>query len=163
MKVFLFTGLVIVFALSACTPATTSAPEPTNTPGILFFGTSMPPSAPITPSPTYAPLMEQTISIEYSSVAEAFVDLETREDVAVVVREGWTLIIEADGYTTWTFTPPDHAANPTVAKRTLYQDQNGWHIAMKVQCEAEQAACDDFIRQFTVINNEMLKHLEPQR
>jgi hypothetical protein len=115
------------------------------------------------PTPTFAPRLDQTISIEYASVVEALADLQTHEEMAMVVREGWIMILEADGYTTWTFTPPEHPAYPTVAKRTIYQDENGWHIAMKVQCEAEQAACDDFVRQFDVINKEMLTHLEPQR
>jgi hypothetical protein len=163
MKGVLFAGFLSLIMFSACTPASTPAPEPTNTPVVLFFGTPMPPSAPIVPSPTFAPNLDQTISIEYASVAEALVDLKTQADAAVVVREGWMMIIVGDGYTTWTFTPPDHPASPTVAKRTLYQDQDGWHIAMKVQCEAEQKACEDFIYQFSVLNNEMLKHLEPQR
>ena len=162
MKGILFAGFLIVFILSACSPSAAPIPEPTNTPVTLFFGTRMAPSVPIKPSPTFAPNLDQTISIEYDSVAEAFVDLRTKADVAVVVREGWTMIIEADGYTSWTFTPPDHPASPTVAKRTVYQDQDGWHVAMKVHCEAEQTACDNFIRQFTVINEEMLKHFKPQ-
>src|SRR5512147_3225185 len=99
MKSILFAGFLIVLILSACSPSATQTPEPADTPVTLFFGTSMPPSAPIVPSPTFAPNLDQTISIEYDSVAEAFVDLKTKPDVVVAVREGWTMIIEADGYT----------------------------------------------------------------
>lgn len=162
MKGVLFASSLMLLVLSACSPSAGPVAESTK-PVSIAFGTSIPPGSTYAPSPTFAPNMEQTISIEYGSVAEALIDLKTHEDAAVVVRQGWTMIIEADGYTTWTFTPPDHPANPTVAKRILYQDQDGWHIAMRVHCEADQTACDDFVRQFDAINKEMLTHLEPQK
>jgi hypothetical protein len=162
MRGLLFVCFLVIFVLSACSPSTTLAPEPTKS-ATLFLGTPMPPIATFAPTPTYAPLMEQTISIEYASVSEALTDLKTRKDVAVVVKQGWTMVIEADGYTTWTFTPSDDPAYPTLAKRTLYQDQNGWHIAMRVACEADKEACNQFVQKFQLLNMQMLQHLEPQR
>ena len=143
-----FAGILIVFAISAC-----SSPATSGSPSI---------DAPTSP-PTETPIPEQASSLGYSSVAEALADLKTRDNVSIEVSQGWTIVTEADGLTTWSFTSPNHAAHPAVAKRTLYQDQEGWHIKMDVLCEAEKTACDQFIKDFQALNEQMRQAIEQQK
>ena len=163
MRKILLAGAVAIFVLSACGNSETSAPTLTATLVSLPSKTPTLPTATPVPSATSAPIPEQPDSFEYSSVAEALADLETRDDVTIEVSQGWTIVTEADGLTTWSFTPSDHPANPAVAKRTLYQDQDGWQIKMSIRCEAEKAACDQFVRDFEALNEQMIQYIEQQQ
>jgi alkanesulfonate monooxygenase SsuD/methylene tetrahydromethanopterin reductase-like flavin-dependent oxidoreductase (luciferase family) len=133
------------------------------TPVSLSTKTPILPTSTLAAPPTSAPITEQPDSFEYPSVAEALADLKTRGDVSIEVSQGWTIVTEADGLTTWSFTPSDHPAYPAVAKRILYEDQDGWHIKMNVRCEAEKAACDQFVRDFEALNEQMLQYIEQQK
>jgi hypothetical protein len=65
--------------------------------------------------------------------------------------------------TTWAFTPPNHQAYPAVAKRVLYRDQDGWHLKMDVLCEAEAAACAQFVKYFEALNEPIYQFIEQQQ
>ena len=106
------------------------------------------------------PLPESTGSFEYSSVAEALTNLKKKEGVKIEVSQGWTIITEADGLTMWSFAPSNNPAYPAVAKRFFYEDQGGWLVKMSVRCEADKAACDQFVRDFETLNEQMRKSLE---
>ena len=101
-----------------------------------------------------------TSAIGYPSVADALTALKARDDVTVELKDGWTIITESDGLTTWSFTPPDHPAHPAVAKRVLYQENGGWYVKMDVKCEAAKGACDQFVRDFEALNEQMRKFIE---
>jgi len=146
-------GMLMFSVLSACSSCATSMPSATDTPASLATVTPELPA-------TTAPLSEGPAGLEYASVAEALADLKTRDDVSIEVLKGWTIVREADGLTNWSFPPPDHPAYPAVAKRVLYKDGNGWHLKMDVLCEAELAACDDFVRYFEVINKPIYQYIE---
>ena len=143
MKKMLWIVVPVVFLLLACN--TSSAPATSES------------------VPTFTPLSEQPGSFEYSSVAEALAELKLRNDVSIEVADGWTIVTESDGLTTWSFTPPNHPAYPAVAKRTLYQDENGWQIRMNIRCEAEKEACDQFVRDFEALNEQMRQYIEQQK
>ena len=108
----------------------------------------------------YAPLLESAGSFEYASVAEALADLKTKEGVEINVSKGWTIITEADGLTMWSFTPPDHPAYPAVARRVFYEDQKGWNVTMSIHCEADKVVCDQFVRDFEKLNEDMREYIE---
>jgi hypothetical protein len=163
MKKTFLVGVLTVFVLSACSTPATSVPDPIYTQVSLPTETPVPSATTLQPSATSAPLPEQPSSFEYSSVAEALADLKTRDNVSIEVSQGWTIVTEADGLITWSFTPSDHPAHPAVAKRTLYEDQDGWHIKMDVHCEAEKAACDQFVRDFEALNEQMLQYIQQQQ
>jgi len=107
-----------------------------------------------------APIPEQPGSFEYSSVAEALADLKTRDDVTIEVSQGWTIITEIENFVIWSFTPENHPAYPAVAKRVFYQDQGGWFVEMSIRCEADKVACDQFYRDFELLNEQMRQSLE---
>jgi len=139
--------------LSACSGSADTQTGPTTTPASLFTATPELAS-------TATALPELAIDIEYSSVAEALADLKTREDVSIHALQGWTIVTEANGLTNWSFAPSDHPAYPAVAKRVLYRDEAGWHFRMDVLCEAEPAACEEFVRYFETINAPMYQYIE---
>jgi hypothetical protein len=151
----LFIGVLVVSALSTCSNPAGFVPGPL----------SMDQPAPLTATPdipsTAIPLAEQH-GIEYSSVAEALADLKTRDDVSISILQGWTIVTEASGSTNWSFVPPDHPAFPAVAKRALYRDEQGWHLQMDVLCEADAAACDEFVRYFEVLNEPINQFIAQQ-
>jgi hypothetical protein len=156
----LLIGLLIFSVLSACSSAVASMSSPTEAPSSVStdsstFFTPTPEFA-----PTAAPSQEQLSGIPYSSVGNALADLKTRKGVSVEILQGWTIVRESDGLTNWSFVPPDHPAYPAVAKRVLYRDQDGWHLKMDVLCEAEKAACDEFIRYFEAVNAPMYQYIE---
>lgn len=104
-----------------------------------------------------------TSTIGYTSVADVLASLKTRDDVKIEVQQGWTIITEADGLTTWSFTPLGHPAYPAVAKRVLYQENGNWYVKMDVKCETEKTACEKFVHDFEVLNEQMRKFMEQQQ
>jgi hypothetical protein len=144
----LLVGIIIIIVHSACTTSATSVPAFTDMPAALANETSVP---------------AQSSPLAYSSVAEALADLKTRENISIEVSQGWTIVTETDGLTTWSFTPTNHPAHPAVAKRVLYEDQAGWHIKMDILCEAEKAACDQFVKDFETLNEQMRQAIEQQK
>lgn len=99
-------------------------------------------------------------TIEYSTVAEALAALKARDDVLVEAKDGWTIATEADGLTVWSFTPTTHPAHPVVAKRVVYRQQDGWYMDMATKCEADKAACDQFVRDFEELDEQMRQFIE---
>ena len=162
----LWIGVLMIFVLSACSNSARrlyerqSLPGPTDARTSLSTDTSSPLTATLEPASTAAPLPEQPGGIEFPSVAEALSDLKTRDDVSIEVLQGWIIVRAADGLTNWSFPPSNHPAYPAVAKRVIYRDQDGWHLKMDVLCEAEPAACDEFVRYFEAINAPMYQYIE---
>lgn len=154
-------GVLIVSILLACSSPAASMPGgPSDAPVSRSTDTPIPFTATPELPATAAPPSEQPGGVEYPSVAEALADLKTRDDVSIGVLQGWIIVREADGLTNWSFPPADHPAYPAVAKRILYRDQDGWHLKMDVLCEAEAAACDEFVRYFEAINAPMHQYIE---
>ena len=48
-------------------------------------------------------------------------------------------------------------------KEVLYRDQDGWHLKMDVRCEAQTAACDEFVRHFEALNEPIYRMIEMQQ
>jgi hypothetical protein len=163
MKKIVFLGVLIVFVLGACSAPETSVSDPVETEVLLSTETNTPSHEVSEASQTAAPSPGQSASFEYSSVAEALADLTSRDDVIVEVSQGWTTVTEADGLTIWSFTPSSHPAHPAVAKRVLFKDQEGWQIKMDILCEADKAACDQFVKDFETLNEQMRQYIEQQR
>lgn len=150
MLIMLFIGILMASILPSCSSPITS----------MLSATATPVSA---PTDTAEPaLPEQSVGFEHSSVAEELASLEARKDVSIKNLKGWIVATEADGLTTWAFAAPDDPAYPAVAKRVFYRDQDGWHLKMAILCEAEQAACDEFIRHFESLNEPIYQLIDQQ-
>ena len=153
----LYICVLLVAVLSACSSSATSPPSPAQ----ASVSTDTPTPFTATPelSATAASLPTEPSGVEYSSVAEVLAGLKARDDVSIEVLQGWIIVKAKDGLMNWSFPPADHPAYPAVAKRVIYRDQDGWHLKMDVLCEAERAACDEFIRYFEAINAPMHQYI----
>jgi hypothetical protein len=121
-----------------------------------------PRAIPAAPTASTAPLPEAaSSSIGYRSVAEALSDLRSRKDVTVTVVDGWIVADEAAARTIWSFPPPGHPAYPAAVKRQIIQQADGAYMNMTVHCEASKQACDDLVRTFNQLNDQMKASLKP--
>lgn len=155
----LFTGILLFCVLSSCSAMGGSIPDATDVPTTLATVTLIPFKATPETLAASAPPRQLVRGMQYSSVAEALADLKSREGVSIQVMQGWTIVVEADGLTNWSFPPSDHPAYPAVAKRILYRDQDGWHLKMDILCEAAPAACDGFLKYFEAMNAPMYQYI----
>jgi hypothetical protein len=91
----------------------------------------------------------------YSSVEAALLAL--RSDPAVVEREqqGWLLFEDRPHFTFWSFAPKEHPAYPSAVKREIVKRDGGMYVTMSVQCGASKEACDQLVREFQQLNEQM--------
>jgi hypothetical protein len=106
-----------------------------------------------------APLEEQPGSFEYSSVAAALSALRAKPGVVMSIEDGWTIAREDPSATFWSFTPVGHPAHPAAVKRQLVDKDGGTHLQMQVHCEAEKAPCDDLVRSFQQLNDQLIQSI----
>lgn len=93
--------------------------------------------------------------IGYPTVAAARAALESRDDVTVTEEDGWTLFEDPETGTVWNFTPPTHAAHPTVVKRIVIKRPGKDDIEMYGRCEGPSFACEALIRKFEYQNAQL--------
>jgi len=99
--------------------------------------------------------------IEFPTVAAALEALTHRAGAEVHSAQGWTIVEENGGLTLWSFVPKDHPAYRAVVKRVMSQNGAGsWAVNMSVHCEAAKAACDQLVRDFDELNEQMRKDIE---
>ena len=107
------------------------------------------------------PLPEsQRSAIGYPSVRAALDALHAKPGVTVSVRGGWTVVNDPEANAIWSFTPVDDPAHPAVAKRTVVQKEGSVSLEMNVHCEAGKAECDNFVRQFQDLNEQMRRSMQ---
>ena len=98
-------------------------------------------------------------NIGYSNVAEALLSLTRKPGVQVNVTQpdGWTIVNDPSPvFTIWSFTPHGHPAHPAVVRRILQQDKSGnVAVEMVALCEAEKEPCDQLLRDFQLLNEQM--------
>jgi hypothetical protein len=99
-----------------------------------------------------APLSAQ--SVEYKTVADALAGLKAKKGVKFSTRDGWTFADETDG-AQWSFTPPNHYANPSVGRRELHRKGDGFFVVTRILCEAPKPACDRLHKDYELLNQRM--------
>lgn len=103
-----------------------------------------------------APLPEaDRPTIGYASVGEALTALKARRDVTFTVQNGWTVVTDPAEATVWSFPPKGHPAYPSAVKRQIENGSTGASVNMSIQCEASKSACDDLVRSFETLNQQM--------
>jgi hypothetical protein len=109
------------------------------------------------------PLPEsKTNTIGYPNVAEALKALKAKPGSRATVQNGWTIVEDTSGAspTIWSFTPEGHPAHPSVVKRSLVTKDGRTDIVMSVHCEATKAPCDDLVRSFQAMNDQMIRSIQ---
>jgi hypothetical protein len=95
-------------------------------------------------------------SIEYGSVTEALAALRKRKDVQISTVRGWTIIADRSHLTLWSFAPESDPAYPAAVKRTFRAHPGGGSdMDMSILCEASKEACDNLVREFAALNNQL--------
>lgn len=103
-----------------------------------------------------AQAQQQPSAIGYSSVAEALAALRADPAATESQQDGWTLFARKKGLELWSFTPDDHPAHPSAAKRTAYQDDSGgWRVETRLLCQSTKASCDALMEQYQHLDARM--------
>lgn len=94
-------------------------------------------------------------SINYKSVEEALVALESNPDAILTEYEGWKVFnLKENGlYVLWSFTPVVHPAHPSAVKRSFFKKNGELFIDMDALCYSTIIFCDSLIEDFKQIND----------
>src|SRR5690606_31357248 len=77
-------------------------------------------------------------------------------------ERGWTIIER--GWEIWSFTPADHPAHTSAAKRTMYQDTNGgWRVVTRVLGQSTKASCDALMQEYEQFDEQMKERIRRER
>jgi hypothetical protein len=98
-------------------------------------------------------------TIGYKSVAEALAALRA-QPITESEQQGWVIFNDPVHTTIWSFAPQDNAAYPSAVKRQMIQKDGAWLINMSVQCEASKKACDQLVRDFQRLNQQMREAIQ---
>lgn len=103
-------------------------------------------------------------SIGYTSVQNALEGLKKKPGVEIREHSGWTIISEKGGkeMALWSFAPRSDPAYPAVARRYVFEKDGGVYVDMDVLCEASKAACDHFVEQFSLLNDQMIQGMQAE-
>lgn len=93
--------------------------------------------------------------IGYPSVAVALDALKARNDVAISVQGGWTIVSEEAPPVIWSFSPADHPAHPAAVRRAIVSKGGNVYVEMTALCQSTKAACDKLMEDFKVLNAQM--------
>lgn len=111
-----------------------------------------------------APLAESPRNpIEYASPGAALEALRADSTIRFETHEGWVVAHDEAKKAVWTFAPKGDPAYPAVVKRSLVEHDGQVMIATAIQCGASKAVCDDFVRKFIRLNQEMARAVQLQQ
>jgi hypothetical protein len=99
--------------------------------------------------------------IVYATVQEAYEALEADPSATQSEHEGWTSFNQTiDGsYIIWSFTAEDHPVHPTAVRREIVNKDGEVSISMGVLCHSSRFDCDQLIKQFQSINENLKRKL----
>jgi hypothetical protein len=113
---------------------------------------------------TWPASAEEPSAIGYSSVAAALKALRADPTATESTQRGWTVFVRAGSYEIWSFTPADHPAHPSAAKRTMYQSDNGgWHVVTQMLCQSTKASCDALKEEYRQLDEQMKERIRRER
>ena len=95
--------------------------------------------------------------IGYLTVKQAIEGLMDTPGTDMKIHNEWTVITQkVEGQPViWSFPPQGHYAYPSVAKREILKDEEGWYVDTTLLCEAETVACDQFYTDFQALDKKM--------
>jgi hypothetical protein len=103
-----------------------------------------------------APLQESPgSSIGYRSVSEALAALRANPNISETDQGGWTILADRTSNTLWSFTPSSHPAHPAAVRRQAVERDGTVYIQMNVLCQATKEPCDQLVRDFEQLNEQM--------
>jgi len=94
----------------------------------------------------------------YDSAAEAMKSLIDDPSATGSVQHGWLLFERRAGDRAefWTFTPKDHPAFPSVARRIGCRNADGsWGVRTNLLCQSTKPACDALLQEYLLLDEQM--------
>lgn len=103
------------------------------------------------------PLLEvESTNIEYPSPRAAYDALRKKPDVAFSKDDsGWTVAFDKAAAIIWSFAPDP--SFPVAVKRAPFEKDGHLFVAMDVLCRGTKEACDDVVRRYTAINEQITR------
>src|ERR1700733_1537854 len=86
--------------------------------------------------------------VGYKTVADALASVKQMQGVSFSTVRGWTIATDEAHLTVWSFAPRTDPSYPAVVKRMVISSGGGSKVTMSVLCEANEAACNNLIREF---------------
>ena len=100
-------------------------------------------------------------TIGYPTPEAALAALHAKASVEFSAQDGWTIASDPDTNTVWSFPPEHDPAYPAVVKRQMTPTQSGGvAVHTDVLCAASKTACDDLVRAFERMNDEVKSQLK---
>jgi hypothetical protein len=108
-----------------------------------------------------APLAESSHStIGYPSPGAALNALRKDSSVVFEEHDGWIVASDAAKRVVWTFAPKKDPAYPAVVKRAIVERNGALMVDMGVLCGASKVVCDDFVRKFLSLNEQVARTIQ---
>ena len=101
--------------------------------------------------------------IEYASPGAALDALRADPAIRFETHEGWVVAHDDAKKAMWTFAPKGDPAYPAVVKRSLVEHDGQVMVATAILCGASKPVCDDFVRKFVRLNQEMARAVQRQQ
>lgn len=98
--------------------------------------------------------------IGYPSPQTALAALRNKPGVTSTEQNGWFVLRDTGENTIWSITSEQHQAYPTAVKRSLVERDGSVHLEMNVQCGASKSVCDQVVRDFQALNDNLRKSLD---
>jgi hypothetical protein len=102
-------------------------------------------------------------SVGYPTVEAALAALRAKRGVRIKEEHGWIIVsdTESGSPVLWSFTPSEHPAHPSVVKRRLVTQKDGFtSIEMSILCQADKTSCDALVRQFQALNDRLVEQVK---
>lgn len=93
------------------------------------------------------------------SVGDLLQQLTSDPNTSIRMLDGWTVAHSSELSTIWSFTPENHPAHPSVAKRKVIEDNGKVYIKTHVQCGAAKLVCDRFVQDFIELNDKVREYM----
>ncbi len=94
----------------------------------------------------------------FETAREAMESLIADPSATSSVRGGWAVFERRNGDLTefWTFTPKDHPAFPSVARRMGCRNADGaWNVRTNLICQSTKTACDALLHEYMLLDEQM--------
>jgi len=93
-----------------------------------------------------------------ATVEETLAELRKDPTRRFVEQDGWIVAEKriAGGSELWSFVPEEHEAYPSAVQRVITDGEDSLAIAMSIQCDAAQGACERLSHLFAVMNENLI-------
>jgi len=89
------------------------------------------------------------------TVPELLTKLKSNPDARISNDRGWEIVSVKSERALYSFTPESHPAYPSYVKREVVESEGRVQIKTSVKCRAEKNVCDQLVKDFIALNNQI--------